>query len=184
MNTNRSRRRPQSVVAGMCLLVCCSAWAGAEPFVFVVEAARDTSGGFRALALPEVGRRALVWPEGVVTVPDSLPWFEFGAAGLACALQPAALVGIGAGGRFTATAGSYRLDTPLLLTDDRVVAFMTAGWLDVASGGVTYRRPAVRRDTRGDYAILAGLILATAVLLRAIRRRGGRSQDRAARPRE
>lgn len=146
--------------------------AGAsEPVLLVVEAARDTTAGFVALSLPDLGRRVLAWPEGVISVPDTAVWLESGRDGLAFALAAPPLAGVGAGGRFPAEPGRYKLDTPLVLQDGLVVACLSDGELEVAPGRFVYRRPGKRHDQRGDLLLLAGLVVATAVLLRAAGRR-------------
>lgn len=143
----------------------------ADSLILVVEAARDTTRGFRAQNLPELGRRALTWPEGVITLPDSMDWLEHEADGLAFRLDGEALVGVGSAGRFSGRIGSYEVDTPLYLTDGRVVACLAAGRIEVAADRIVYRAKGHRRDQRGDLLLLGGIILATAVLLRAARRR-------------
>ena len=149
--------------------------AATETVLLIVEAARDTTAGFRAQALPEQGRRALTWPHGVITLPDTTAWLEHGETGLAFRLRVESLAGVGAGGRFTVVPGRYTLDTPLYLGDDALVACLAAGELEISPGYVVYRQPVKRRDQRGDYMLLGGLVLATAVLLRSARRRTRRT---------
>jgi LPXTG-motif cell wall-anchored protein len=163
----------RGLIAGVMLLVLglCGAKAGARPYVLVIEAAQDTSQAFRAIELLELERRALVWPEGMVSLPDTMAWLEAGSGSLAFELHPNDLVGFGAGGRFHVRPGTYDLDLPLMLADQQIIAVLTGGQLEIQDDQIVYRRPATGRDTRGDYFILGGLILATAVLLMAIRRR-------------
>ena len=152
---------------------------GAATRVLVIAAAQDTAGVFRALSLPELGRRALLWPEGILTLAESLPWLDDGDAGLQFTLGDPPLTGIGSGGRFDIRPGRYGLDTPLWLSDGHVALFVTAGTIEVTEDRITYERPpdrAKRPDgKRGEYYILAGLVLATAMLLRAAYRRTRRS---------
>ncbi len=170
-------QRVAPMVAGLLvvLLVVGPPSARAESLLLVVEAARDTTAGFRAQVLPELGRRALTWPDGVITLPDTMAWLEHDADGLAFRLDPEQFTGVGAGGRFTGQAGSYKIDTPLYLTDGRVVICLAAGKLDVTADQLIYRHHGRRRDQRGDLLLVGGIILATAVLLRAVRRRTSRA---------
>ena len=64
------------LAAGLAILHAMAAPAAshAETILLVVEAARDTTAGFRAHALPELERRALTWPDGVITLPDTAAW--------------------------------------------------------------------------------------------------------------
>ena len=170
--------RSPSLLAAICFLVVAApipSYAGTETVLLVVEAARDTTAGFRAQVLPEQGRRALTWPHGVITLPDTMAWLEHGETGLAFSLHAATLAGVGAGGRFVGEPGRYKLDTPLYLGDNALVACLAAGELEVSPGFVIYRQPVKRRDQRGDWLLLGGLILATGVLLRAARRRSRRA---------
>lgn len=183
MMTIPSDRR--GLIAGALLLIAglCGAEAGARSYVLVIEAAQDTSQAFRAIELLELERRALVWPEGMVSLPDTMAWLEAGSSSLAFTLHPNDLVGFGAKGRFHVRPGTYVLDLPLMLADQQVIAVLTAGRLEIQDDQIIYRRPASGRDTRGDYFILGGLILATAVLLLAIRRRTSHAQPSSRRSR-
>jgi len=149
--------------------------AATETILLVIEAARDTTAGFRAQVLPEQGRRALTWPHGVITLPDTMAWLEHGETGLAFRLRASTLAGVGAGGRFVGEPGRFEVDTPLYLGDDALVACLAAGQLEISPGFVIYRQPAQRRDQRGDWLLAGGLILATGVLLRLARRRTRRT---------
>jgi hypothetical protein len=113
----------------------------------------------------------LTWPHGVITVADTTAWLEHGETGLAFRLRASSLAGVGAGGRFVGEPGSYEIDTPLYLGDQELVACLAAGELEISPGFVIYRLPHHRRDQRGDFMLLGGIILATAVLLRSVRRR-------------
>ena len=81
-----------------------------------------------------------------------------------------AMVGVTAQGRFPLAPGSYRLDEPLLLTDGRLEAHLSAGSLTVAPGRLEYVPPTKRQaDPRAPYLLLGGLVLLTWVLLRRAR---------------
>ena len=61
---------------------------------------------------------------------------------------------------------------PLLLTDGVLTAHLTSGTLEITEAGeVRYRRPGGGIGGRGTLLLLAGLGLATVMLLRAVRRR-------------
>lgn len=167
------RRASLFVLLGPLVLIAVAVPGAAREgeILLVVEAARDTAQGFRAQVLPELRRRALTWPDGVITLPDTAVWLEHPDDALAFRLDAARLDGVGAAGRFRARDGDYEIDTPLYLTDGQLVACLTAGRLSVDAGQIVYRAPGHRRDQRGNLLLLGGIILATAVLLRAARRR-------------
>ncbi|MEZ4389326.1 MAG: hypothetical protein R3D98_17400 [Candidatus Krumholzibacteriia bacterium] len=114
----------------------------------------------------------LAWPEGLVAVPDTLAWLAEGEADLGFALVADRAVALGAAGVLALEPGRFEIDTPLLLTDGRLSAFLAAGRLEVTADRLIYRQPAARVARGGTLLILAGVVVATAVLLRAVRRRG------------
>lgn len=140
------------------------------PTQLVIPAARDTTLGFVAVTLPDGGGTVLAWPEGLVVAEKDVPWLADGPRGLAFPLE-GPLRGAGAGGVFSIRAGRFSIDTPLYLVAGGVQAYLQAGELTVTAGRVVYRRPAVARDPRGDYLLLAGLVVATGILLHLARRR-------------
>ncbi len=145
--------------------------ARADSLLLIVEAARDTTAGFRAQDLLDLERRALTWPNGVITMPDTMAWLDYENNGLAFRLDGEHLTGVGAAGRFTGQVGSYKIDTPLYLTDGQLVACLAAGRIEVDLDRIVYHPKGKRRDQRGDLLLLGGIILATTVLLRSARRR-------------
>lgn len=142
--------------------------------LLVITAAQDTNRAFGALGADVQARRTLFWPEGLLITPDTMTWRSDGPEDLAFVLRAADLGAFSTGGRFDLHVGRYSLDVPLLLSDGVLTAVLTGGNLVVEPDRILYSRPPVKRDPRGDYYILAGLILATAILLRAVRRRVGR----------
>ncbi len=146
------------------------AGAALAPERLVIPAARDTSVGFVAVPLPADGGTVLAWPEGVVVTEAGVPWLPDGQQGLAFALD-GPLRGAGAGGLFTARPGRFTIDTPLYLAAGGVRAYLQSGELIVAADRLEYRRPHAAADPRGDYLLLAGLVVATGILLHLARRR-------------
>jgi len=176
MKSNQPTRTALPVLMALILSLIASARpATAESIQFVIEAARDTTSEFVAMPLAKLGAQALAWPEGVVTVPDSLEWLDYGEASLAFTLDGSRLVGAMVEGIFAADPGRYDVDTPIQLSDGRITACLTAGEIEVKPGLIIYRRPHQGRDPRADFMIVGGLVLATAVLLHGVRRRTRRS---------
>jgi len=149
--------------------------AGGSPATLVVREAQDTERGFVARDLEDLGRRVLAWPDGLLSVADTAAWMDAGESNLAFALQPATTVAIGADGRLPLQPGNYDIDTPLMLDDGHLVAYFADGRLEITAHEIVYRRPAPRIARRGTLLLLAGIAVATGVLLRAVRRRPRRS---------
>jgi hypothetical protein len=143
-----------------------------HPGYLVVEGAADTTAGFRWRAGPGRRERTLAWPEGVLTVPDSVACEPFGTEGLAVPVLPD-LAGVGAGGALAFRSGRYHIDDPLHLTDGRIAAYLAAGDLEIRDERVRYIRPPASRspDPRAGFLLLAGMILLVVVSLRFARRR-------------
>lgn len=175
MRSNRGSRR--LVVAVLALGGVAGLVADGAGIDLVLVGALHSGSDVRELAMSDVARRALIWPHGVVSAPDSVDWRDDGQGGLVITLVDDSLVGLGPEGRFDLSPGRYDLDTPLLLTDGRTTLYLSSGRLDVTGGQLAYSRPVVRRNPRGDFAIVAGLLVAITVMLRAARRkRGGRHE--------
>jgi len=156
------------------LSLACSAslaW-GQEPALrLVIGDARDAGRGFVAREQPELERQVLTWPAGVVSTPDSVSWLAEGDDDLAFALIAHRASALGVAGTLPLTPGRYDIDTPILLTDGRLVAFLAAGRLEVRDGSLVYRGPTTPIARGGTLYVLAGVALATVVLLRALYRR-------------
>lgn len=151
------------------------AWADEADVRLVIDRARDAERGFVAREQELLGRRVLAWPAGVVSTPDSLAWLAEAEDGLAFALVADRISATGVAGALPLTEGRYAIDTPIMLTDGRLTAFFAAGRLEVSGGVVRYRAPSPPLARGGTLYILAGVALATAVLLRALHRRPRRS---------
>lgn len=163
------------LLAALLMAATGSVDAKAESLELVIEAARDTTQGFAARDLERQSRRLLAWPEGVVSLPDTVVWRQGGATGLAFQLDGARIAGGSAAGLLQLVPGRYDLDTPVYLGDGTISAMFSAGRLEITPGRILYRRPASRIARRGTLFLLAGLVLATGVMLRAARRRTRRS---------
>jgi hypothetical protein len=170
-----SGRRAAGIRCGLlAVLVVTAAAAEAAPRWLVITSARDTTAGFVALTLSGDGRQLLGWPEGLVATDDTVTWHPDDPGALAFALGESPAGG-GAAGRFTLADGRYTIDTPLYLEGGGVTAFLGAGSLEVTADRLTYRRPVAREGPTGDYLLLAGIVVATGVLLHLARRRRGRA---------
>ncbi len=141
----------------------------------VIEGGRDTTAGFRWQEGPAPGRHSLVWPEGTLSLPDSLTLDDFGQldAGLACAED---LSGVGASGHLVFRDGSYQISEPVLLADGVLELHISAGELIVRGDQIRYRRPQVTETkTQANYVFLAGLVVLIVVLMRRARHHLGQS---------
>ncbi len=142
-------------------------------WVLIIEGARGADTSFMHNEHARLSRHALLWPEGVVTAPSEVAWRDTGAADLVISLDEAGLEVAATAGRLPLDPGNFDIDTPLAIDDGRVVALLAAGRLVVDGGGLRYRRlpPADGGGRSGTLLLVAGLGLATAVLLRLARRR-------------
>jgi hypothetical protein len=135
-----------------------------RPGLLIIEAARDTTLDFRWLSLPTLGVRCLVWPGGVLSIPDTLATGSFGVADLTLP-HGATLTGISAGRRLLFTEGRYAIDRPLMLTDGVSHLFLTKGDVLIEEGRIVYRMKGAGADPRAQFLLLAGIILLTFVLI-------------------
>ncbi len=164
------------IIIGCCVLSgATQAWAQAAPSSLVISQARDTSRGFVARDQSDLAQRVLAWPDGLVATPDTLAWLAAGDQDLAFVLRPDRLVALGSAGVLDLAPGRFDIDTPLLLSDGTVSAFLADGRLEVTADRVIYRAPGAPVARGGTLLILAGVAIATAALLRAVRRRPRRS---------
>lgn len=163
------------VLALWTALVC----AGSGPDAGVAAAWRlvivdgaDPARGYVQTVHAEVARTTLIWPHGAITVPDSVVW-QIRAADLEIGLEPAELRITAAAGTLPVADGNFDIDTPLLVEDGRLVALLAAGRLRIEGERLMYRRPPSSSipGRQGTLLLVAGLAVATAVLLRAARRR-------------
>jgi hypothetical protein len=166
------------LLASSALLVASAvtAMSGPPALTLVIESALDPDAGFVERRHDEAARRLLLWDEGAISTPESTTWHEHGASDLAIILDRATVQATAAAGRLALDAGSFELDTPLLLADRTTTALLAGGRLTVDGSRLVYRRSATARVPRGGTLfMLAGLALATAVLLRAARKRTRRT---------
>ena len=140
-----------------------------RPGYLVIEGGRQENGDFRWQAGPGPGRHSLVWPEGTLSLPDSLELGQFGEqdAGISCGPQ---LSGVGASGQLLFRDGSYQISEPVLLADGVLELHLSAGELVVRGDQIRYRRPQVEESkTQANYIFLAGLVVLIVVLMRRAR---------------
>lgn len=164
------------VIIAQCLACGASlAWAQESALRLVVSHARDADQGFVAREQPLLERRILAWSAGVVSTPDTLAWLAEGDDDLAFVMVADHASAQGVAGTLPLTPGRYDIDTPILLTDGRLVAFLASGRLEVRADRLVYQVPTAPIERGGALYILAGVALATVVLLRALYRRSHRS---------
>ncbi len=135
----------------------------------VIEAARDTSAGFRWESGPEPGHRSLVWDQGRLVIPDSLPVDHFGKydLGITCTEN---LSGSGARGQIVLVDGIFPVSEPVVLSDGLLEMKISAGELEFRGASIRYRRAAPRpREFRSGLLLVAGMTLMIIVLLRRAR---------------
>lgn len=164
-----------AILAWSALAVASPTRVGEPALRLVIGHARDGARGFVAREQQALEQRVLAWPEGVVSMPDSLPWLAEGDEDLAFSLIPDRVTALGADGVLPLVAGRYDIDMPIMLTDGRLTAFLAAGRLDVGAEALHYRTPTPPVARGGTLYVLAGVALATVVLLRALYRRSRRS---------
>jgi hypothetical protein len=164
-------------------VMCCLAGAAVggvhvlgRPGFLVISGAADTTGHYAWRSGPGPRERSLVWPDGVLTVPQDLPLESFGPHDLAVPTG-SDLAGITDGGALVFGDGLYAISAPLLLSDGSISAYLAAGELEIVGERVRYLPPPPDQpaDSRAGFIMLAGVLLLVVVLLRLARRRSGRS---------
>jgi len=136
----------------------------------VVVAAADSTAGFAWVRQPERARRLLVWPAGVLSVPDSLEVSWEGSADLVVPTL-AGLRGFSGTRGLAFLGGSYAIETPLLLDDGRIQLFAAAGELEIGVDRLVYRSRAPALDGRSSYLFMAAILILSLVLLARVRSR-------------
>ena len=144
-----------------------------QPGYLVIEAARDSSAGFRWEAGPGPGYRSLVWDLGRLTLPDTLEAENFGRYDLGV-LCTARLEGSGASGQLVFRDGIYPVSEPVVLSDGRLELRVSAGELEFRGARIRYRRPVAEAGPyRSGLILMAGMTLLVVVLLRRARLKSG-----------
>jgi hypothetical protein len=140
-----------------------------QPGYVVIEAARDSVSAFGWETGPGPGLRTLVWDEGRLTIPDSLPVEDFGRRdiGFPCT---ASFAGTGDSGRLVIQDGIFSVSETVLLTDGILQLEVTGGELEIRGAMIRYRRStSVSREFKSGLLLLAGMTLMVIVLLRRFR---------------
>lgn len=177
---NLSVGRQFQVMAVGSLLLAMSAVAGGlaaeertvlgEAGYLVIEGVRDSTSVFAWQQGPGPGRHSLVWPEGTLSLPDSLNPEDYGRAdvGLACGSD---LSGVGSSGYLVFNSGLYTISEPVVLADGVLELHLSAGELEIRNNQIQYRRPVIVDHTHeANYIFLAGLVLLIVVLMRRARK--------------
>jgi hypothetical protein len=140
-----------------------------QPGYLVIEAARDSSAGFRWESGPGPGHRSLVWDQGRLVLPDSLPVDSLGRHDLGVAITEQ-LAGSGISGQIVLMDGIFPVSEPVVLSDGLLELEISAGELEFRGARIRYRRAeAEPREIRSGLLMLAGMTLLVIVLLRRAR---------------
>lgn len=139
------------------------------PGYLVIEAARDSSAGFRWESGPGPGYRSLVWDQGRLVIPDSLSCDHFGKHDLGISFTEN-FAGSGVSGRIVLVDGIFPVSEPVVLSDGFLELELSAGELEIRGSRIRYRRASLQpRDFRSGLLMLAGMTLLVIVLLRRAR---------------
>jgi hypothetical protein len=130
----------------------------------LISAGADSSAGYRWLELPVLQRRCLTWDQGILVLAEEVEVTRFGELGLLVPYS-ADLAGVSDGKRLLFKLGRFRLAQSLLLTDNTLSLYVTAGELEIEDGRIVYRAKQRKTDPRAQYLLLAGIVLLISVLL-------------------
>jgi hypothetical protein len=140
-----------------------------KPGYLVIESGRDSSAGFRWEDGPDPGFRSLVWDEGCLTYPDSLPPEDFARTDVGIPFS-GALIGSGASGRLVFKDGVFPVSEPVILSDGRISLEISGGELEIRGAMVRYRPARIdNREFKAGLLMLAGMTVLVLVLLRRAR---------------
>ena len=146
-----------------------------HPGYLIMEAARDSSAGYRWEKGPASGQISLRWEGGLLTIPDTLALEAFARSDLAIPVLQG-LTGVGQSGSLRWQDGRYRVSEPLILADGRITSLVSSGDLEILGSRVRYRLAEYsdqeeKGDPRAPFLMLAGIVLLIWVLLRRARKR-------------
>ncbi len=139
----------------------------AYPGLLIIESARDTTRNYVWIDTPELAQRSLVWPTGVLTVPEAMLLEEYGVSGLAIGYTTV-LTGMSDGRQLLFAAGKHRIDTPLYLTDGNLSLYAASGEIIIESSRLLYRdtkSDTGGKDPRANYLFLTAIVLLTFILM-------------------
>jgi len=144
-----------------------------HPGYLIICSVRDSTAGFQWRDGPGPHQISLTWPDGILTLPDSLVLEPFGELDLAVPVT-AQLAGSGAGGKLVWRDGAYPVSEPVMITDGIVGLMVSEGELEINGTRIRYRAPETREarrraDPRASFLMLAGILLLIGVLLRRAR---------------
>ena len=170
-----SGRMPGLLLTAIVLLLAGTAAAQSGPLVLgqpgylIISGARDSTGTYVWQDGPGPGRRSLVWPEGTLSLPDTVFTEPYGRQdlGLPCRAE---MSGVGKSGSLVFSDGDYTVSEPIVVSDGILELHLAAGRLEVRGSQIRYRRPDVAEPkTRANLILLAGLALLIIVLMRRAR---------------
>jgi hypothetical protein len=176
LTASRARRVPTLLLLLTGMLTATGAAANPNstqggPGYLVVEAVFDSTARYVWDDSATEGRRILTWPEGSLTLPDTLATERYGRHDLGLPTL-AGLSGSGASGRLALVDGIYPISEPLTLTDGRLELRVTAGELEIRGPQIRYRnRPPDLgdKDRKSAWLLVAGMVVLIAVLMRRAR---------------
>jgi len=167
------------MVIGLAAMVCYGMPAAAQMSgstlgqagYLIIEGVRDSTSAFAWHSGPKPAYHSLVWPEGTLSLPDSVSLEDFGPSdvGTACLAQ---LSGVGNSGRLVFEDGIYSISEPLLLADGVLELHVSGGELEVRGTQIRYRRPHIEETSqKANLIFLSGLVLLIVVLMRRARKK-------------
>ena len=168
-----------SLVSSACLSRPAARVEFGEGGLLVLSAAQDSTRLFRWEDGPGPGQLSLIWPEGRLIIPATLPLQGDEQGDLGVPLQ-AGFAGAGPAGPVPLGEGLMVIDESLTFSDGRLHWTVQEGEMDVRGTRIIYRRPwvgadqapgAKLRDQRANLLMVAGLLLLIAVLLRRARQK-------------
>jgi hypothetical protein len=140
-----------------------------RPGYLVIEAARDSSAGFRWETGPTPGYRSLNWDQGRLVIPDSLS-VDFSGPndlGLPCTEN---FAGNGESGSILLVDGIFPVSEPVVFSDGLWKMEVSAGELEIRGARIRYRRAVAESpQVKPGFLLLAGMTLMVIVLLRRAR---------------
>ncbi len=140
-----------------------------QPGVLIITSARDTTAGFQWQPGPGNGRISLVWPGGVLSLPDSLAMEAYPNSNLAIPLI-AGFSGNLEAGPFALDDGTYEINENLIMSDGVIQLIVSSGELEIFGPRFRYTLSSDNsHESRSNYLLIAGLLVLIAVLLRRSR---------------
>ena len=139
-----------------------------RPGYVIIASGLDSTLGYQWRLGPGPGQRSLTWPQGMLSLPDSVAVESLRGVDLAIACG-ASLAGLGSRGNLLFQDGIYPVSEPIVLSDGVLHLYLADGELEILGQRIRYAAPTEgKADPRSGYLFLAGIVLLVVVLLRRI----------------